>query len=1217
MKRWLFAAAAVAVAIALAGCPNGGGGREPDLPPVATRLGLEVTTSESWSGFDLVHAPHPGGEHDYPVFDFQAGDTIEIEGRMVRGTGRVGINLNQGGENWLYGWRSALTGEFESGPLVMDADDVAAMAGSDHAHAARVRADAAGTVFVVEYLTVRRGDEVLFDLVAHLETLTIGETDRDVIFGAGPEREIPLQSAGGPAAVSFRVVGPGAAPAPSITTHPSNRRIPIGTPAADIAALTVVAAEAPDGVTQSFQWYAQGTGGTWTAISGATTASLPLAERINNATAEGSWTFRVAVTNTLGGATASINSNAATITVYDPEGMDIRFSLTEWLADNTTLGHGSRPLQAGAGPPVVYTVDATGITVTGRANNWDSVDLWIDEANLDLDVENFMYQVRVEGNVIGAPGGTQVSVGRAEAPWSGLANQGGLEGNAAFGFSAIIPADYRTGPEGADQPQDRLRIQTNNTTDFRITELVIERLGDWPEPAPPPASVSIATYPTAGITEVQVGGTLTFRATVLPGDAEQYVTWGITTTPAPEGVSINTTTGVLTVAADAALGAVAVRATTVATPARQADVTVTVIPVPDFGITLSVTANHPFPPQQEGYSAVTPLTVKVTNTGNQPTGALTVALSDTDAASFEISANQIPAAGLAAGAYATFGVGPVLGLTVGTHTATVTVSGGTDATAVSASFTVSMIVSDEPIIPPYSVTVTAAGNATSVTRGTPPGTLVFTAVVSAEDPADTVTDSSVTWSVTPDRGVELAADGLSATLTVPADAVLGNLTVRATSVDDGVYGEATVEVVAPALSSITIAADGDATTVPQDGTLQFSITAIGPAGAEMPAAASVTWAVTPNANVTIPAGLLTVGANVAGGTELSITAAVGAVTSTPVVVTVLQAGTLGDFIEIVGQTPTPDWASIVVVEGATIPGDGIGPLRNAGGGTRTWVAEGDGLALHLTGRANPWYALDVLVTGADSLGLDIGTYQYTVTVEGRVLANTGGDILIRSHSGPPANSEGTIIPDSREAFPAVGETFTVGGIIQDRDGMPRIRIQSDTAGQAVNFAITSIRFERGAEWPAIDERFVFPLPGGHAEVFRMNGMASLQGAGPTPTVTPNGEVHMPSTAGWHGIDIPFTVSSGIQEGDRIQIRIRNAAEVAGQWLVQHARAGWAPLAEAYNLAVGAEANLDFVVAAENLLDPDDPQSGPEAFRIRSNAAYRPFYVVDILISRSQ
>jgi hypothetical protein len=108
-----------------------------------------------------------------------------------------------------------------------------------------------------------------------------------------------------------------------------------------------------------------------------------------------------------------------------------------------------------------------------------------------------------------------------------------------------------------------------------------------------------------------------------------------------------------------------------------------------YAISLSVDDTHDFGTADEGYSVddLALLTVTVTNTGNQPTGALTVTLTGTNAGSFTRSPGSL--AGIAAGGAGTFTVRPNTGLAVGTYGATVSVSGGND---ISADFTVSFTV---------------------------------------------------------------------------------------------------------------------------------------------------------------------------------------------------------------------------------------------------------------------------------------------------------------------------------------------------------------------------------------------------------------------------------------------------------------------------------------------------------------------------------------------
>jgi uncharacterized membrane protein len=94
----------------------------------------------------------------------------------------------------------------------------------------------------------------------------------------------------------------------------------------------------------------------------------------------------------------------------------------------------------------------------------------------------------------------------------------------------------------------------------------------------------------------------------------------------------------------------------------------------DYAISLSETGTHIFPEATAGYSAPEPLGVTVSNTGAQPTGSLTVALSGTNGVSFTLSKTSIN--NLNVGGNDTFTVAPKTGLPAGTHTATVTVTGG-------------------------------------------------------------------------------------------------------------------------------------------------------------------------------------------------------------------------------------------------------------------------------------------------------------------------------------------------------------------------------------------------------------------------------------------------------------------------------------------------------------------------------------------------------------
>jgi hypothetical protein len=107
-----------------------------------------------------------------------------------------------------------------------------------------------------------------------------------------------------------------------------------------------------------------------------------------------------------------------------------------------------------------------------------------------------------------------------------------------------------------------------------------------------------------------------------------------------------------------------------------------------YGISLSVRGTHHFPEAIFGYPAQDAKTVTISNTENQPTGTLTLALTGTGASAFTLNPTSTVASIQVSGT-AAFTVAPKTGLSVGTHTATVTVTG---ANGISESFGVSFVV---------------------------------------------------------------------------------------------------------------------------------------------------------------------------------------------------------------------------------------------------------------------------------------------------------------------------------------------------------------------------------------------------------------------------------------------------------------------------------------------------------------------------------------------
>jgi len=135
----------------------------------------------------------------------------------------------------------------------------------------------------------------------------------------------------------------------------------------------------------------------------------------------------------------------------------------------------------------------------------------------------------------------------------------------------------------------------------------------------------------------------------------------------------------------------------------------TSIPEPEarYGITLSQTGTYVFTAQAEGYSQVVAHTVTVTNSGNQPTGDLTVTLSGTNSNRYMLSKSTITT--IEVGNSNTFTIRPNTGLTKGTYTATVTVEGSN---GISASFNVTFTVNEKLVEPRYGITLSQTGTFT-------------------------------------------------------------------------------------------------------------------------------------------------------------------------------------------------------------------------------------------------------------------------------------------------------------------------------------------------------------------------------------------------------------------------------------------------------------------------------------------------------------------------
>jgi endoglucanase len=165
-----------------------------------------------------------------------------------------------------------------------------------------------------------------------------------------------------------------------------------------------------------------------------------------------------------------------------------------------------------------------------------------------------------------------------------------------------------------------------------------------------------------GGNDAWVGGSLT-----LPSMNATSGNRGFEVRPAGS-LPVGTHTATVTVSAPTASNTRTFTVTFVVTSAQQQQT---------FGISLSQTSTLTFPGATAGYGEQTWIPITVTNTGNQPTGALTIGIPD----GFSASGTSGFANGIAAGETRVFEVRPSRGLDAGTHTGTFTVSGGSNITA--------------------------------------------------------------------------------------------------------------------------------------------------------------------------------------------------------------------------------------------------------------------------------------------------------------------------------------------------------------------------------------------------------------------------------------------------------------------------------------------------------------------------------------------------------
>jgi hypothetical protein len=190
-----------------------------------------------------------------------------------------------------------------------------------------------------------------------------------------------------------------------------------------------------------------------------------------------------------------------------------------------------------------------------------------------------------------------------------------------------------------------------------------------------------STVATGALTVALTSGATSFTIseTALTNIQNQGSTRTFTVAPRT-GLAAGTYTGTITVSGTGLTS-------------RTVSLSFTVNPVAATpSISLSQTGTHTFSNREVGYTSLpTAREVTVTNTSTVATGALTVALSGTNASSFTLSATSLASITSANGTR-TFTVVPRTGLAAGTYTATVTVSGtGLTSRTFNVSFTVTPV----------------------------------------------------------------------------------------------------------------------------------------------------------------------------------------------------------------------------------------------------------------------------------------------------------------------------------------------------------------------------------------------------------------------------------------------------------------------------------------------------------------------------------------------
>jgi len=179
------------------------------------------------------------------------------------------------------------------------------------------------------------------------------------------------------------------------------------------------------------------------------------------------------------------------------------------------------------------------------------------------------------------------------------------------------------------------------------------------------------------------------------------------------------------------VGQTTITATARAVPGAWLETTASyTLTVNSWGVSLTPAGNITLPDVAYGYDAITSVAINVSNTGNQPTGDLSVTMQGADASSFMTSTTTVSS--LPVGGHVGFTVSPVTGLTAGDHMATVSVDGGH---GIAANVTLTMTVhkTDQTLTVADVIVMVGDGDVTLTgrahsTAGTSSGPVTYTVV---------------------------------------------------------------------------------------------------------------------------------------------------------------------------------------------------------------------------------------------------------------------------------------------------------------------------------------------------------------------------------------------------------------------------------------------------------------------------------------------------------